>query len=172
MALEAERAVAHDEAVTANDLTALLAATWFARDLSPRAREHLAPLASVIDIPVGTTVVREGDVCHSIGVVISGRVALRLRLPGGDDRTILTVDPGDVFGWSAVLPPSIATASAVAIVPTQAVMFDGERLLTAFATDRDLAAAIYSRLLVSVVRRLGATRTQLLDLYRAGSEPW
>ena len=158
--------------MTTNELTPILAATWFARDLSPRARDHLAALGTLTDIPEGTTVVREGDVCGSIGVVISGRVALRLSLPGGDDRTILTVDPGDVFGWSAVLPPAIATASAVAVVPTQAVMFDGERLRAAFETDTDLAAAIYNRLLVSVVRRLGATRTQLLDLYRAGSEPW
>ena len=60
----------------------------------------------------------------------------------------------------------------MAIVPTRAVMVDGERLRAAFETDSDLAAAIYNRLLVSVVRRLGATRTQLLDLYGAGSEPW
>jgi len=158
--------------MTTDELTPILAATWFARDLSPRACDHLAALGTLTDIPEGTTVVREGDVCRSIGVVISGRVALRLSLPGGDDRTILTVDPGDVFGWSAVLPPAIATASAVAVVPTQAVMFDGEGLRAAFETDTDLAAAIYNRLLVSVVRRLGATRTQLLDLYRAGSEPW
>ena len=158
--------------MTTDELTPILAATWFARDLSPGARDHLAALGTLTDIPEGTTVVREGDVCRSIGVVISGRVALRLSLPGGDDRTILTVEPGDVFGWSAVLPPAIATASAVAVVPTQAVLFEGERLRAAFETDCDLAAAMYNRLLVSVVRRLGATRTQLLDLYRAGSEPW
>jgi CRP-like cAMP-binding protein len=172
MALEADAASPHHERMTADELTAVLAATWFARDLSPRARDHLAALGTLTNIPEGTTVLREGDVCRSIGVVISGRVALRLRLPGGDDRTILTVEPGDVFGWSAVLPPAIATASAVAIVPTQAVMVDGDRLRAAFEADTDLAAAIYNRLLVSVVRRLGATRTQLLDLYGAGGEPW
>lgn len=154
------------------ELTEILAATWFAADLSPEARDHLAALGTLTDIPEGTTVVREGMPCTSLGVVVSGRVALRLRLPGGQDRTILTVDPGDVFGWSAVLPPAIATSTGIAVVPTTAVMFDGDRLRTAFATDRDLAATIYSRLLVSVVRRLGATRTQLLDLYRSGDEPW
>ena len=155
-----------------NEMTAILGATWFARDLTPGTRDHLAELGTLTEIHEGATIVREGDVCRSIGVVIDGRVALRLRLPGGDDRTILTVDPGDVFGWSAVLPPAIATASAVAIVPTKAVLFDGEALRAAFASDCDLAAAVYQRLLVGVMRRLGATRTQLLDLYRAGTEPW
>ncbi|HEY4189349.1 MAG TPA: cyclic nucleotide-binding domain-containing protein [Candidatus Limnocylindrales bacterium] len=155
-----------------DELTTILGATWFARDFTRDARDHLAALGSLTDIHEGTTIIREGDVCRSVGVVVDGRVALRLRLPGGDDRTILTVDPGDVFGWSAVLPPAIATASAVAIVPTRAVLFDGDALRAAFAGDCDLAAAVYQRLLAGVVRRLGATRTQLLDLYRAGTEPW
>lgn len=155
-----------------DELTTILGATWFARSLTPGVLDHLASLGTLTNVPEGTTIVREGDVCRSIGVVIDGRVALRLRLPGGDDRTILTVDPGDVFGWSAVLPPAIATASAVAIVPTRAVLFDGDALRAAFESDCELAAAVYQRLLVGVMRRLGATRTQLLDLYRAGSEPW
>ncbi len=172
MALDGDPDDAHHEDMPTEQLASILGSTWFARDLSPTARDHLAALGSLTDIPEGTVIIQEGAICESIGVVVNGRVALRLRLPGGDDRTILTVDPGDVFGWSAVLPPAIATASAVAVLPTQAVMFDGERLRAAFATDTDLAAAIYNRLLVSVVRRLGATRTQLLDLYRAGGEPW
>ena len=172
MALDAAAARRHDEDMPTDEMTAILAATWFARDLTPEAREHLAVLGTLIEIPEGTVIIREGDVCRSLGVVIDGRVALRLRLPGDDDRTILTVDPGDVFGWSAVLPPAIATASAVAIVQTQAVLFDGEALRAAFASDCELAAAVYPRLLAGVVRRLGATRTQLLDLYGAGLEPW
>jgi CRP-like cAMP-binding protein len=155
-----------------DELTTILGATWFARSLTPGVLDHLASLGTLTDVPEGTTMVREGEVCRSIGVVIDGRVALRLRLPGGEDRTILTVDPGDVFGWSAVLPPAIATASAVAIVPTRTVLFDGEALRAAFESDCELAAAVYQRLLVGVMRRLGATRTQLLDLYRAGTEPW
>lgn len=172
MALDAAAVRRHDEGMPTDEMRAILGATWFARDFTPRTRDHLAALGTLSEIAEGTVIVREGDVCRSLGVVIDGRVALRLRLPGGDDRTILTVDPGDVFGWSAVLPPAIATASAVAILPTRAVLFDGEALRAAFATDGDLAAAVYPRLLAGVVRRLGATRTQLLDLYRAGSQPW
>jgi CRP/FNR family cyclic AMP-dependent transcriptional regulator len=154
------------------DLRALLGTTWFAADLSPEEGRRLAALGRLADIAKGTTVVREGAPCDSLGVVVSGRIALRLRLPGGEDRTILTVDPGDVFGWSAVLPPAVATSTAITVIPTRAVLFDGERLRAAFATDTALAAAVYERLLVAVARRLVATRTQLLDVYRPGGEPW
>lgn len=154
------------------DVTTLLAETWFAGDLTPEARGRLAALGYMAEFPEGLTVIQEGAACRSLGVVISGRIALRLSLPGGDDRTILTVHPGDVFGWSSVLPQPVATSTAVAVQPTAAVMFDGGQLKAALASDRDLAAAIYGRLLVSVARRLMATRVQLLDLYRPGNQPW
>lgn len=153
-------------------MTDLLGDTWFGSNLATDTRERLAALGAVIDIPEGSVVVQEGSPCLALGVVVSGRIALRLALPGGGDRTILTVDPGDVFGWSAVLPPAIATSTGVAVAPSQAILFEGEALRTAMATDCELAAAVYQRLLVSVVRRLDATRVQLLDPYRSGYEPW
>ena len=33
--------------------------------------------------------------------------------------TILTVEPGDIFGWSAIVPPHRATSTAVAIEPVE-----------------------------------------------------
>jgi CRP/FNR family cyclic AMP-dependent transcriptional regulator len=172
MALASDRQAAQDGGMPTRDVHALLGTTWFAADLSPAARARLAALGTLAQIGEGATVVREGEACDSLGVVISGRIALRLRLPGGRDRTILTVDPGDVYGWSAVLPPAIATSTGVAVLPTRAVLFDGQALRSALAKDCDLAAAIYGRLLVSVARRLVATRVQLLDLYSPGYEPW
>jgi hypothetical protein len=77
-----------------------------------------------------------------------------------------------VFGWSAVLPPAIATSTGIAVAPSRAILFQGDRLRTALAVDCELAAAVYQRLLVTVARRLTATRVQLLDLYRPANEPW
>jgi CRP-like cAMP-binding protein len=155
-----------------SSLTALLGETWFGGRLAPGPRARLASLGQVVDIPEGSVVVQEGMPCQTLGLVISGRIALRLALPGGQDRTILTVDPGDVYGWSAVMPPAIATSTGIAVAPSRAILFDGNELRTALAIDCELAAAVYQRLLESVVRRLTATRMQLLDLYRPASEPW
>jgi CRP/FNR family transcriptional regulator, cyclic AMP receptor protein len=153
-------------------LTALLGETWFGDGLRVGTRSRLAAIGRIVDIPEGAIVVQEGTACRAMGVVISGRIALRLGLPGGPDRTILTIDPGDVFGWSTVLPPAIATSTGVAVAPSRAITFDGNELRTALAVDCELAAAVYQRLLVSVARRLTATRVQLLDLYRPANEPW
>ncbi len=58
------------------------------------------------------------------------------------------------------------------LVPTTALVFDREPLVALMAANPEIASAIYPRVLVAVTRRLQATRTQLLDLYRAGHEPW
>ena len=65
----------------------------------------------------GTLVVTEGRVTESLGVVLKGRIALRVLVPERGMVTILTVEPGDVVGWSAVVPPYRGTADAVAIEP-------------------------------------------------------
>ena len=172
MALARVRLNREDARMSIHDVAGMLQGTWFAADLGPRALEHLAALGTFEEIPAGTIVVREGLSCDSLGVVISGRIALRLAVPGSPDRTILTVHDGDVFGWSAVLPRPVATSTGVAVVPSTAITFDGPALRAGLAADCELAAALFERLLVSVSRRLIATRVQLLDLYRPGSSPW
>ena len=157
--------------MTSAGVATMLHDTWFGGDLGTRALEDLAVLGRYQEIPAGTVVVREGTPCDSLGVVISGVIALRLAVPGSPDRTLLTVHAGDVFGWSAVLPRPIATSTGVAIVPSSAITFDGPALRASLAVDCELASALYERLLVSVARRLTATRMQLLDVYRYGSEP-
>ena len=153
-------------------LCGLLTQTWFAADMPADLCELLVAIGEIKDLPAGTTVVEEGLPCPSLAVILSGRIALRLSIPGVGDRTIITIDEGDVFGWSALLPGSLSTSTGVTLVPTTALMFDREPLIKLLAADAELAAAIYPRVLVAVARRLEATRLQLLDLYRAGAEPW
>ena len=81
------------------------------------------------------------------------------RRPGRGPRTILTVEPGDIFGWSAVLHGSSASSTAVTLLPTRAFLFDRDRLSAAMAADCELAAAVYRCVLGAVARRLVATRS-------------
>lgn len=153
-------------------LSVVLGGTWFGAALPVTARARLAAVASLVDLAPGTTVLEEGRPATAMGVIVAGRLALRLHVPGLGERTILTLEPGDVFGWSAVLPGAVATATCVAVAPSAAVMFDGFGLMAALETDKELAAAVYRTLVGVASRRLAATRIQLLDLYRVAGEPW
>src|SRR5665811_861663 len=110
---------------------------------------------------------REGDESEVLGVVIKGRVALRTHVAERGDLTLLTVEPGDIYLWSALVPPYRATSTAVAIETLEAITFEGPALRAALREDAALAQALYPRVLVAVERRLNATRVQLLELFAA-----
>jgi CRP-like cAMP-binding protein len=109
-------------------------------------------------------------ITEAFSIVLAGRVALRTLVPERGMVTVLTVEPGDVIGWSAVVPPHRGTANAVAIEPVRIMELPGERLRALLRSDHALAASVYPRLLQAVSRRLAATRLQLLDLF--AREEW
>jgi CRP-like cAMP-binding protein len=153
-------------------LTALLGDTWFGSSLPVTARSRLAQAGTIVELREGTVVIREGQPCEVMGIVVDGRFALRLGLPPQPERTILTIEEGDVFGWSATLPGAVASSTCVAATACRAILFDAVSLRAALDVDPELAAAVYRRLLACVARRLDAARLQLLDLYQATVEPW
>jgi CRP/FNR family cyclic AMP-dependent transcriptional regulator len=135
-------------------LSALLSQTSFGGSLAPNTRTRLAALGRIVDLPKGHVVIHQGTPSQDLGVLVSGRIALRLGLPGGEDRTIQTLEVGDVFGWSTLLPSAIATSTGITLAPSRAILFEGSSLRAAIAIDADLAAAIYQRLLACAARRV------------------
>lgn len=141
--------------------------------LPPGPRERLAARMTRLDLDPGVTFMREGEVTRSLTVIVRGRVALRMRVPERGAVTILTLEPGDLVGWSAIVPPYRATTSATTLEPTELAVFDAATLRDMLASDVELAAALLPRVLSAVAARVAATRDQLLDLFRgAAVEPW
>jgi CRP-like cAMP-binding protein len=151
-----------------NETAALIAAlntSWFASGLSEKAQTRLAELGRRFTAEPGTELFREGETSDTFGILVHGRVALRTLVPERGDITILTVEPGDVYLWSAIVPPFRASSSGTAIEPIEAILFEGAALRAALRDECELAAALYPRILVAVARRLYATRLQMLDLF-------
>jgi CRP-like cAMP-binding protein len=154
-------------------LVATIDQTWFGSGLTPDALEKLAAIAHEYEAPPGALLLREEEETREMCLVVRGRVALSSQVPGRGPISLVTVEPGDVFGWSAVVPPFRATCSARAVDRVHVIAFDGARVRAAIRSDVALAAAVYQQLLKAVVRRLQATRHQLFDLYRLDIyEPW
>lgn len=139
--------------------------TWFGSELAPETQERLARLGTMVDFAADEVILQEGDEATELGILISGRLALRTLVPERGPVTILSVEPGDVFGWSAILPATRAQSTVVATEPSRALVIEGARLRAALKDDHALAASLYPRVLQAVARRLRATRLQLLDLF-------
>jgi CRP-like cAMP-binding protein len=146
-------------------IVAALNSTWFASGLEPETQTRLASIARTFHAEPGEVLFQEGEPSTTFGVVVRGRIALRTLVPERGDITILTIEPGDIFGWSTLVPPYRSTSTGVAIEPLEAIVFDNAGLKSAIRSDVNLAAALYPRIIVAVARRLNATRLQLLDLF-------
>ncbi len=151
---------------------AAVQASAFVEGLPNPARERLLGLVRHASFVAGEVVLREGAQTPFLGVVASGRVALRLMVPGRGETTVLTIESGELLGWSALVAPYRSTATAVALEQTEVGIVDAD-VLRAEMDDPAFAAAILSGVLVAVAGRLGESWYQLLDLFGAsGREPW
>jgi CRP-like cAMP-binding protein len=138
----------------------------FIKGLDPSVVEYLAQVATPVRWEKGTLVYREGELDSPLYLVEEGRVAIELTVPGKGAVTILTVGPGEVFGWSSLFQSRPKTAAARVGIPTTAWALDAERLRALCDADPRFGYVLTRRLLDVIAHRLQATRIQLLDVFK------
>ena len=85
----------------------------------------------------------------------------------------MTVEQGELVGWSALVAPYRATVDAVATEDTRLLAIDAPALRALMALDRELTAELLPLVLDSVSGRLTASWQQLLDMFGPeGQESW
>ena len=126
---------------------------------------RLAEMARAYEAPAMTTLLQEGHQTLELSLLVTGRVALSEHVPGHGSVALMTVEAGDIFGWTALMPPYQATSTVTATAPVEIVAIDGARLREALKSDPMLAACVYRRAFDAVGRRLYAAIEQLLDVY-------
>jgi CRP-like cAMP-binding protein len=150
----------------AADVHSLLRGLAFTRDLGPDGRDRLGAVAKPIEWQEGETIFREGDCDSFLYLLIEGRVTLEIDVPPRGRVRILTVGPGEVFGWSSIYYQQPKTAGAVASEPTRALALEASALRQLSEADPCFGCWLARRLLEVVSARLKVTRTQLLDVFK------
>lgn len=93
-------------------------------------------LGAPVRLAAGDTLFRLGSEADRLFMVERGRVALSLPMHvGGDVEEVLVEErlPGQVVGWSALVPPHRFTLTATAQLETEVVALPREALLAHFA---------------------------------------
>jgi len=70
--------------------------------------------------------------------------------------TIGTIGPGDIFGWSGLVPPYIATSSVRTITFCKIITFDSKKLLKVFEDDCNLGFLMIQAAAQAIGKRLQA----------------
>lgn len=140
----------------------LIARQPFFRGLNTRQLEALTDDALEMKFIPDHQIFREGGEANRFFLILEGRVVLESETEDGGMVPIQTLGPGDDLGWSWLLPPHTLQFSARATEPTKAIFFYGTRLRARCEADHDLGYKLMKRVAEVMVRRLQATRHQLL----------
>ncbi len=148
-----------------HDLTEILTGHPFFRDLAAEDVRLIAGCGSNVHYVENDLIFREGEPADRFYLIRHGRVALEIAAPDRGPLAVLTVGPGDVLGWSWLVPPYRMSCDARALEPVRATSFDGACIRRKCEADPRLGYELLKRFAGVIGQRLRATRLQLLDVY-------
>lgn len=135
------------------------AATW----------KYLIGQAQQRDCEAGEVLFDEGDFNPNLFLLISGHVDLLMKVTGRGWVKILTLAPGDIIAWSAVLSAGRMTCRATCTTGCRLIYWRQELLDAVCRSQPEFAYEWMRFIATALSQRLLATRLQLLDLFSADS---
>ncbi len=127
-------------------------------------QQHLMRLASGVrpfSMTPGGYLARQDGPAETFYLIQSGRVEILSRKEDSDRVVVETVGPGEVVGWSWLLPPHRWQFDCRAVDQVQGLAFDAEWLRELCEQDHELGYHLLKHLLAVVARRLAASRRAL-----------
>jgi CRP/FNR family transcriptional regulator, cyclic AMP receptor protein len=136
----------------------------FLRGMDREFIEAISQGSSDVTFETGDLLVREGDVADRFYLVFHGKVAVEVVAPDGPRRTVQTIGPGEVLGWSWISAPYVWQFDGRALKETRVVTLDAAALRTAMESHPIDGYRFLLRLLPVIGQRLENTRAQVIDL--------
>ena len=118
------------------------------------------------EVEAGHFFLREGQEVPYLYLVVEGMVTILIELPARDEEiTVSTVGPGQVFAWSALVPPHNATATVKATTPCRVVAVDCRELLEAFEQDYQFGYVMMTKAAQVTRDRIAAMTIEVLAYF-------
>lgn len=129
-------------------------------DLTEEQLMLLDATARDVRLSAGERIFGEGEPAWGCWLITSGEVDLEAIAPGGH-IVLDTLGPGDILGWSWLVPPHQWHFTAKARTEVTAVLLDTDRVKNFAETDPGLGYAVTTALFGVLLARLQATRARL-----------
>jgi len=152
-------------------------------DLPREMLTEMARAAAIKSFEAGDVLFEEGELATELFALLEGEVALSLvfqdRILKADVRheeyvhkrvevvekemVFETIEPGEVFAWSALIAPHQLTATARCTAPTQVVVLPADALEVIFARHPQAGAVFMKRLAEVIAHRLRHRTDKLIE---------
>ncbi|MEO0071680.1 MAG: cyclic nucleotide-binding domain-containing protein, partial [candidate division WOR-3 bacterium] len=130
--------------------------------------ERIASIAKLKTVQPGELVDVEGEPATKFYILVSGRLAVVLRLDFGvaqQTYQVTTLGPGDMFAWSGLVGNPHYTAGSRTITPCSYLEFEVSELQRLFEEDPKLGYVIMRLVAETIADRLRHIQLQLAQQY-------
>ncbi len=137
----------------------------FLRGMDPGFLKAIEGATQERSFGTGDLVIREGEAAKEMLLVQHGKIGLELVAPDRPRLSLLTVGPGEIVGWSWLIPPHLWLSDGRALKPTRILAIDGATLRAALEDRPKDAYQFMLRLVPVISRRLQIARIQVMDIH-------
>lgn len=138
----------------------------FVQGMSADMLASLASCAMPTSFDAGQLIFREGEIANRFYLILRGTVQVEAEATDRPAVPVSELTAGDVLGWSWLFPPYTWNFTARTVEPVAAVFFYGTWLRDRSEADPVLGYELMKRTAMVLMRRLQATRQQLIDSTR------
>ena len=136
-------------------------------ELNDAELDEIAALAREESHPAGAIIFTEAEAADDFYILQEGRVALQIQLRSmaqiSGDVTIEVVEPGRIFGWSALVKQHRLTATARCLEDVRVVTVKGQALNQLCESNAHIGFVVMKRLADVISSRLRLTRDRLAE---------
>ena len=122
----------------------------------------LVESSTVVRFEPGDVIFEEGEPAHRFYLIRTGKVALQLVSYRIEPFTLMTLEEGDIIGWSWLFPPYRWKFTAKALGVIRAISIDGRGVCARCDEDHDLGYELMKRFAQIIENRVEALSVHLV----------
>jgi CRP/FNR family cyclic AMP-dependent transcriptional regulator len=126
--------------------------------------KQIAAIGKETSAKKGEFVFREGEKADQLHFLVSGSIALRVKLTSKPEHVTVSFvgKPYESFGWSGVVPPYHYTSSAICEEDSQILVVPGEKFMQILEQHPEAGFIVMRRIAEIIADRLRNSRQALL----------
>jgi CRP-like cAMP-binding protein len=132
------------------------------RGMNEQHLRTLAESATVVRFEPGDVIFEEGEPAHHFYLIRTGKVALQLTSYRVEPFTLMTLEEGDIIGWSWLFPPYRWKFTARALDVIRAISLDGRSVCAKCDENHDLGYELMKRFAQIIENRVEALCVHLV----------
>lgn len=144
-------------------LVKLLMQHEFFRDLAPEVVEFIAANGRITNLDTDEILFEHAQPAERFYLIRDGRITVGVPAIEGPSLEVQTLGPGEVLGWSWLIPPYRWNFRGRVIEAAEVVEFNGKAILDRCESDPAFGYPLMKRFAALMSERLEAARRKMMD---------